>query len=243
MRYGKLALATFSLVTWASASHAQIVGGSALLSNADLATLSGYLGEGPLQLTNIFTKTANDGQTSANFHTAVDGKGRTFNVIQVLSGIGFTQTQIIGGYDPQSWDTTSNYHLVPNDADKTAFLFNLTSGVKQNENLDGAGTGSFQTYNSSFGPTFGGGFDIYVPGDLSTGGYTFNYSYGGTQQTNILGNAGGSYYSQGLVYGQIEVFTIGPAAVPEPGSIALLAGLSLSGAAFLRHRKNARKAL
>lgn len=33
-----------------------------------------------------------------------------------------------------------------------------------------------------------------------------------------------------------------PAAVPEPGSLALLTGLTLTGAAFLRHRKLARKA-
>ncbi len=33
-----------------------------------------------------------------------------------------------------------------------------------------------------------------------------------------------------------------PAAVPEPGSLALLTGLSLAGAAFLRRRKQARNA-
>ncbi len=39
-----------------------------------------------------------------------------------------------------------------------------------------------------------------------------------------------------------DVRVLAPAAVPEPGSIALLTGLSLTGAAFLRRRKQARKA-
>ena len=44
---------------------------------------------------------------------------------------------------------------------------------------------------------------------------------------------------------QIDRFEFGtstPAAVPEPGSIALLTGMTLTGAAFLRRRKQASKA-
>lgn len=36
-------------------------------------------------------------------------------------------------------------------------------------------------------------------------------------------------------------FTVTPAAVPEPGSIALLVGMGVTGAAFLRRRKQAGK--
>ena len=35
---------------------------------------------------------------------------------------------------------------------------------------------------------------------------------------------------------------VAPAAVPEPGSVALLAGMGICGSVFLRRRKNARKA-
>ena len=44
--------------------------------------------------------------------------------------------------------------------------------------------------------------------------------------------------------GEIVLSYVTPAAVPEPGSVALLAGMGLSGAGFLaRRRKNARQSV
>ena len=57
-----------------------------LLNGAQEAQLSAWLGEGPLALTAIYTKSAGD--TSHDFHLAADGKGRTFSVMQASNSAG-----------------------------------------------------------------------------------------------------------------------------------------------------------
>jgi hypothetical protein len=51
---------------------------ASLLTPAYQSQLESWLGEGPLILTNIYTKQAGD--TSFDFHSAVDGQGRTFTL-------------------------------------------------------------------------------------------------------------------------------------------------------------------
>lgn len=230
---GTCAIAAIAIFGTANAAEAGvIIGGSSLLTTASENMLETWLGQGSLALTNIFTKTA--GSTSYNFHSAVDGKGATFSILQVVSnGV----TQIIGGYDPQSWGVSNvyyGYNYYSNNADKTAFIFNLTQNIIKKENLDSSG--NYQTYSSSsYGPTFGGGHDIYVNQYLSSG-YANTYSYGTYGSTNILNQ--GSNYSSFTITG-LEVFTIAKApttAVPEPASLALM-GIGVAGLAMTRRRK------
>jgi hypothetical protein len=118
-----------------SASAAIVVGGSELLTPAYAQQLQDWLGEGPIALTNIFTKATGD--TSADFHAAADGQGRTFSVLEVLTVNGEVATQIIGGYNPQSWSSNAGWHLSPTNAERTAFLFNLSTTEKQDQKADG----------------------------------------------------------------------------------------------------------
>jgi hypothetical protein len=227
---------------------AVIVGGSGLLDAAYANQLEAWLGEGTIEITRIYGKASGD--TATNFHNAVDGQGRTFSVIQVFasqgnyavfegggSAVADVQAQIIGGYNPQSWnsDSTGSHNFTPNDIDRTAFIFNLTSPEVQRQNLIGQAffnAGEYQTLNGAFfGPSFGGGSDIRVDHTLSAG-YAFNWSYGGTSYTdNIV--IGGGYYTQSLQFGQIEVFTIRnvSAAVPEPLSLLSWSVFAFFGAA------------
>jgi hypothetical protein len=92
------------------------------LSAADLNQLRTWLGSGPITLTDIFDKTAGDCKTGTDFHTAADGKDATFAVFLASAGTG---NQLIGGYDPLSWDSSGNWHYAATDADRSAFLFNL----------------------------------------------------------------------------------------------------------------------
>ncbi len=210
--------------------------GTSLLSAADQAQLSAWLGEGQIKLTNIYTKAAGD--TSVQFHAAVDGKGRTFSVMEASNGQG--QTWLVGGYDPQSWSTKGTFNITLNQSDRTGFLFNLTNGSKHQQtpkSFSADTMGAYQTFNHiDYGPTFGAGNDLYVAQDM-THGLSLMYSYidenGVNYNTSLLD--GTPYLRPNVTYGAIQVYSI--AAVPEPASVLmLLAGL---GALALVRRRQA----
>jgi hypothetical protein len=212
-------------------------GGSAsaatsLLSQTDQNQLAAWLGQSQVQLTNIYTKAAGD--TARDFHKAADGKGRTISVMQATNEKG--QTWLIGGYNPQSWNSSGQFNItVPNEL-RTGFIFNLTSGVmfRQAPKTYALDTiGSYQTFNDArLGPTFGIGHDLYVPEDLTNGGFSLRYSYidpvAGGFNTSLLD--GSDYVRPNITYGAIEIYTI--AAVPEPQTyLMLLAGMGMLAAA------------
>jgi len=222
-----------------NANAAVITGGSALLTKDNVTQLSSWLGQS-VDLTNIYTKQA--GNTSLDFHAAVDGKGATFVVMQVTdqySGM----TGLVGGYNPQSWSSSNYYNYSYDEGSRNAFLFNLSTdtvfGQKAiNDNYwYWYDQGVYQTYNyGSYGPTFGGGHDLYVGYDLMNG-YSNLWSYASTNGAgNLLGN-GASYYNWQVA--GLEVFNMAPARneVPEPASLALFA-IALGGLAAARRKRS-----
>ncbi|NVE00016.1 PEP_CTERM-anchored TLD domain-containing protein [Massilia sp. BJB1822] len=207
-----------------------------LLSEQDEKQLARWLGGGELQLSNIYTKTAGD--TARQFHAAVDGKGRTFSVMQATQD---GKTWLVGGYNPQSWSSAEKYNRNPEQQGRTAFLFNLSSGIVhyQTPKINGLDeVGSYQTYNgSAFGPTFGWGHDLYVPYDLTHGGHSFLYSYidpyRGNFKTSLLDD--GPSRLNSITYGAIEVYAM--VAVPEAASyLMLMAGGAVLAAVTWRRR-------
>lgn len=222
-----------------------IVGGSELVTSTYLTQLETWLGAGELTLTRIFAK--EDGDTSADFHAAVDDQGATIAVIEVVHST--NSATIIGGYNPQSWNGAFNgYRMTVPDSERTAFVFNLTHSFifRQRLSTDAVcGTcGEFQTYDSyAAGPSFGMGMDIGVAAYLDHGS-SYLYSYGtdmsqGMSIVDLVEPDIGDPPAT-IVYGRIEVFTVAPSdrepgALPEPGSLAL-AGLGL-GAAMLARRR------
>ena len=142
-------LAVFVLTPLANAGV--IIGGSSMLGGGEVSQLEGWLGEGPLTLTNIFTKGV-DGTTGSSFHAAADGQGRTLSVMQVTKN---GETSIIGGYNPQSWSSSSSYSFTIPVEERTAFIFNLSTSTIHYQELLTA-EGQYQTFNyPTYGPTFG----------------------------------------------------------------------------------------
>jgi len=217
------------------ASAATIVGGSDLLSASSANQLESWLGQGDISLTNIFDKAAGD--DSVSFHAAVDGKGATFSVIEVTGMHGETAFDVpvlIGGYNPLSWNSDGANNMSDTLAERTAFVFNLSQSVILRQSS--AASGVYQTYNDSrYGPTFGGGYDLYVDQFLRAGS-SYTYSYGDVHGINLARYPAGD--GNAMLYGQIEVFSISIAPqVPEPEAYALLAaGLALIGLVVRRRR-------
>jgi hypothetical protein len=263
-----------SIGLFGSANAGIIVGGTSILTNpADVAQLETWLGEGPLTLTNIYTK--GDGDTSLDWHNAVDYKGRTFSVLVATvhdpnanNGNGAYVDQILGGYNPVSWESNNinlDWRVTTPDSERNAFIFNLSTGLLQTQckstddpkcGSDGDTNNDFGAYqtrnNVSFGPSFGGGYDLGV-NQLLDRVTLYNFSYGafpfytGSVNENALdpddsyfvGTGGGIFFSMSA----LETFAIEPmgsGSVPEPATIALFApGLLGIGFAYRNRKRRA----
>ena len=231
----------------APSAHSDVVttisGTHNLLDYASADLLEGWLGEGELAFTNIFTKAPGD--NSIDFHAAADGAGPTFSLIEILDANG-EMLQVIGGYNPQSWASNDVWNLTLNDADRTAFIFNLTDDTprvfyQKPTTFSDGWRGQYQTGNlSNYGPIFGLGPDLFVTGDLNMG-HTFSWSYGADGVSGFFATV--SEINAYFTVGQIEVFTFAPsvsevavAPVPVPAAAGLgLLGMGLVSA--LRRRK------
>lgn len=255
---GLLGVAVFAagLQIPSAAQAATIIGGSSLLTPSYLTQLEDWVindptlaYDGSLVLTNVFTKGVT-GVTAQQFHAAVDGKGPTIFIARALqlnsNGLGgfvAGATMLIGGYNPQSWSSSAAYNVTSGGADRTAFIFNLTTGERRDQTA--AAGGEYQTLNTaSYGPTFGAGHDVYIDAALMEGYvHTQSYCPPALLATGCAGlpDLMGKTLVEGLDlrYLAFEVFTV--AAVPVPAALPMLAaGLGALGLLGWRKRGRAK---
>lgn len=232
------------IVCWVSlegtrAQAAFVVGGTGLMTQDHADKLQIWLGKGEIQLTNIYSKKSGD--FASHFHSAVDGKGPTITLVELLetqTAIGYSSTwangktislsqQVVGGYNPQSW-LSNNFYQTASSSSNRAFLFNLTSNEQFVLRADAPG--EIETFNFAHsGPTFGMGHDLSILGELNLGGFK-GFSYGpnplsGSHQSIVMTNDSDEAsinQVSAVPIGRIEVYSIsGVAAVPEPATMVL----------------------
>ena len=238
-------LMPLALIVVSTASQAGVVTNDTdLLSGTGHEKLSEWLGQ-DVNLTRIFAKGV-DGSTSYDWHDHVDGMGATFTIMELFDSTTNERT-VIGGYNSNDWVSTPTYSKSASN-----FLFNLTNRTVYK--TTGQSDNFHASYNrDSYGSTFGGGHDLYVKDNLTTGYANIGYTYGDSskfRQNQYMEEFAGSY--DNWTIGAYETFTLsdstggfGMGATAsltesgEPNSVPVpfaLAGLSLLGLGFARRK-------
>jgi len=125
----------------------------------------------------LIYKGTKDGMTSNAFHEKCNNRGPTVTIIKSKHG------KIFGGFIDQAWTTRSGYINTRN-----SWLFSLITKAKYEMN-DPSTYAQYGGYDASgYGPTFGGGHDIYLATDFtSNSNYCNRHSYNFPDYTTLAG--------------------------------------------------------
>lgn len=106
-----------------------------------------------------------DGDDASVFHSLCDDQGPTLVVVETRSGL------IFGGYADVSWSSDGG-----TITSSTAFLFQIRPAMLS-FGIDRQTHGYY--HNRDYGPTFGGGHDLYISSGAmnNTDSYVHKYSY------------------------------------------------------------------
>ncbi|XP_015767027.1 PREDICTED: uncharacterized protein LOC107345791 [Acropora digitifera] len=109
------------------------------------------------------------GWSSRTFHSNCDGRGPTVTIVSVHS------SYIFGGYTDQSWQgSASNYFYSSN-----AFIYSLRNYYGYGYFKNDVTSPHHATYNKyGYGPTFGGGHDIYIADNAGSNYNSYFYCWG-----------------------------------------------------------------
>ncbi len=137
----------------------------------------------------LLYRATRDGFNGQAFHSKCDGKENTITIIKSHLN------NVFGGYASSAWNSSGTWINGPN-----AFLFSLRrAGVSFNDKFTVKSTEHALCGNSSYGPIFGGGNDIFIcnqsnthSGNSCNFGHSYNlpdgYTYGGNARDYLAGN-------------------------------------------------------
>ena len=123
--------------------------------------------------TKLLFKATKDGDKSVEFHNKCDLMGPTITIVKSENGRRF------GGYTSISWDKSKGNYAT----DGINFLFSLDTLLLYKNT-----SGSQHTYhNESYGPTFGGGHDLYIANECmnNNSSVSTKSSYGMTSSLEL----------------------------------------------------------
>lgn len=221
----KTLLAAVALALAVAAPQAAAQSGAPPLDPTLEGQLERWLGAGDQIFENVYTRQGGGGaaaDTSPDFHAAADARGPTFTLLRVNDPAG--RAWLVGGYNPQSWDSDDGWHITPRDFQRTAFLFNYTAPAVYRQvpsSFALPSQGGFQSFNAlDQGPTFGVGPDLFVNDALDTA-LSWRLSYGdpaGEGRSIIDDSVGGRFFAVDA----LEVYAVSP--IAEPAAAPMLAG-------------------
>ena len=136
-----------------------------------------------------------DGMSANTFHNKCNNKGATITLIKNDKG------NIFGGYTSISWTSYNNYRSASD-----SFIFTLTNIYGISPTKFSNSNTNYSIYDhSNYGPTFGGGNDIYI--DFNSNYSSFPHSY---QDTLSKGWSifSGDNNSKNFNLKEIEVFKL-----------------------------------
>ena len=125
--------------------------------------------------TKLLFKATIDGDKSEDFHKKCDLMGSTITIVKSENGRRF------GGYTSISWDKGKGNYFT----EGINFLFSLDTRLLYKNT-----SGTYHTYhNGSYGPTFGGGHDLYIANEClnNTSSYSSKNCYGMTSSYELNG--------------------------------------------------------
>jgi len=93
-----------------------------------------------------------DGFGAAEFHSKCDGHSNTLTILKAKGS-----SYIFGGFASINWESSGGYKSDPN-----AFLFSLTNKNNQPRKMRQIRTSVPVICQSCYGPTFGGGHDLFI---------------------------------------------------------------------------------
>jgi hypothetical protein len=178
--------------------NAELFTGGALLSLEQQVKLNEFYGRKDQKWVLIY-KATRDGFGSGDFHRCCDNQGPTMTIIQSKNG-GY----LFGGYTSVSWTSRSAY-VVDNNG---AFIFTLTNPHGISPTKYSIQKTEYSIYDgNTYGPIFGGGFDLYVCDNSQTitNSYTnFPHSYIDTTNRGNATFTGGRNFQTS----EIEVYRL-----------------------------------
>jgi hypothetical protein len=153
----------------------------------------------------LIYRASRDGFSVSSFHSKCDNYSNTVTIIKT------TSNSVFGGFTSATWTSNGGYTF-----DSNAFIFSLRRSGNSNKERFNVTQPTYAIYSySSYGPTFGGGHDIYVSDSSNTNGnsnsdlgYFYqlpkNITYGSTEAKSYL--AGSSNWKTT----EIEVYQVTP---------------------------------
>ncbi len=166
---------------------------SKILTAQQQATLNGWVGAAG-QTWKLCYRLSDDGANSGTFHAKCDGKGASVSLMRASGG------PIFGGYNASSWVTNATYSVSPG-----SFIFSVSKGTKYQLKDNNSGNATYS--NTGYGPTFGGGHDLYIKPSMTTGYTNFGHTYDcpwGYSSSTCRNYFAGSY--DGWTLDELEVY-------------------------------------